>query len=222
MRHRASQLTLAAVAVLIGVLVVGQIRSQDRPAEVGSLSPQELSARIEALSAANLDLRAGLVDARGQLADYRDAEAQGQSALDVSREELRRLRAWSAIDPVDGQGIVVLVTGSLDEIAVNDLINELRNAGAEALAVDGVRITAHSVAAHGTTSLEIDGTAIGRSFRLTAIGDPDGLLAALERPGGLISQLELFVQATLTVTEVDDLHLPGTTIDLTPVIGTAS
>jgi uncharacterized protein YlxW (UPF0749 family) len=222
MKHRASQLTLAAVALLIGVLVVGQIRSQDRPTEVGSLSPQELSARIEALSAANSDLRAGLADARGQLADYRNAEAQGQSALDVSREELRRLRAWSSLDPVDGQGIVVVVTGSLDEIAVNDLINELRNAGAEALAIDGVRITAHSVAAHGTTSLEIDGAPIGRSFRLSAIGDPDGLLAALERPGGLISQLELFVQATLAVTEVDDLHLPGTTVDLTPVIGSAS
>lgn len=222
MAHRASQLTLAAVALLIGVLVVGQIRSQDRPTEVGSLSPQELSARIEALSAANSDLRAGLADARGQLADYRNAEAQGQSALDVSREELRRLRAWSSLDPVDGQGIVVVVTGSLDEIAVNDLINELRNAGAEALAIDGVRITAHSVAAHGTTSLEIDGVPIGRSFRLSAIGDPDGLLAALERPGGLISQLELFVQATLAVTEVDDLHLPGTTVDLAPVIGTAS
>jgi len=222
MRHRAAQLTLTAMAVLIGVLIVGQLRSQTRPTEVSALSPAELSARIETLAAANADLRVALSDARQQLNDYQTAEAQGQSALDVSREELRHLRAWGALDPVEGQGIVLTVNGSLDAIAVNDLINELRNAGAEALAVDGVRITARSVAAHGTTSLEIDGVAIGRSFRLSAIGDPDGLLAALQRPGGLIAQLELFVQATIQVNQVDDIKLPGTLLRLVPQAGTTS
>ena len=102
----------------------------------------ELSTRIQTLSEGNAQLRAALSEQRDLLAEYQAAGAQGISALDVSREELRRIRAYSGLSAVEGQGIIVRVSGDLDAIAVNDLINELRNAGAEALAVDGTRITA--------------------------------------------------------------------------------
>ena len=52
-----------------------------------------------------------------------------------------------------------MAEGSFDPIAVNDLIHELRNAGAEAIAVDDIRITAQSVAVLGTSAIEIDGVA---------------------------------------------------------------
>jgi uncharacterized protein YlxW (UPF0749 family) len=134
----------------------------------------------------------------------------------VSREELRRVRAYTGLAPVEGQGIVVRVNGSLDAIAVNDLINELRNAGAEALAVDDTRVTASSVVVMGPGSLMMDGAEIGRSFTLTAIGDPDGLIAALERPGGIVTQLEQFVSATISVHQTGSVQLPATGRDLTP------
>jgi len=162
------------------------------------------------------DLRAALADQSSLLADYQAAGAQGSSALDVSREELRRIQAFSGESAVQGQGIIVNVTGSLDAIAVNDLVNELRNAGAEALALDDVRITAKSVVTQGATALEMDGTTIGRTFTVRAIGDPDGLIAALKRPGGIVTQLEQFVSATITVSPSSDLHLPATTLNLVP------
>jgi uncharacterized protein YlxW (UPF0749 family) len=108
------------------------------------------------------------------------------------------------------------VNGSLDAIAVNDLINELRNAGAEALAVDDTRVTASSVVVQGAGALEMDGAEIGRAFTLTAIGDPDGLLAALERPGGIVTQLEQFVQATIVVDQTSSVRVPATERDLAP------
>ena len=216
MRGRLAQISLTLVALLVGVLIVGQLRSQTRPAELSSLSAQELSTRIETLSAANRQLRDGLADVLDQLREYRPAGAQGQSALNVSREELRRVTAFGGLGAVTGQGIRLTINGSMDEIAVNDLLNELRNAGAEALAVDNVRITARSVAVPGPRSLEVDGVAIGRQFTISAVGDPDGLIAALERPGGIISQLELFASATIGVTEVNPLRLPATALHLTP------
>jgi uncharacterized protein YlxW (UPF0749 family) len=150
------------------------------------------------------------------LAEYRAAGAQGSSALDVSREELRRLRAYSGLAPVEGQGIVVEVTGALDAIAVNDLVNELRNAGAEALAIDSTRLTARSVVAQGARALEVDGVPVDRTFTLAAIGDPDGLVAALQRPGGIVAQLEQFVSASITITPTDTLRLPATSVSLEP------
>lgn len=221
MRGRAARISLFAVALLIGLLGVGQLRSQARPAQISSLSAQELSTLIETLTRRNRELRTGLTDIREQLREYRVAGPQGQSAIDVSREDLRRITAFGGLAAVEGQGIVVTVDGLLDAIALNDLINELRNAGAEAIAVDGVRITARSVAVQRVT-LQIDGVNIGRRFVLRAIGSPDGLMAAIQRPGGIISQLKLVVLATIDLFQAESVRLPATEQSLAPTAGKAA
>ena len=140
MRSRIAQLSMSGVALLIGLLLVGQLRSQERPTEISSLSAPDLSTLIETLSDRNRELRSGLSDVREQLREYRLAETQGLSALEVSREDLRRIAAFSGQTAVIGQGLILRVNGELDPIAVNDLLNELRNAGAEAIAVDQIRV----------------------------------------------------------------------------------
>ncbi len=220
MRTPIARLSLALIAFLIGLALVAQFRSQARPTELTSLPVAELSTRIQTLSEANAQLRTALAEQRGLLAEYRAAGAQGSSALDVSREELRRIRAYSGLAPVEGQGIELRVNGDLDAIALNDLLNELRNAGAEALAVDDTRITARSVVVEGARALEIDGVAVDRTFTLRAIGDPDGLVAALQRPGGIVAQLEQFVRATITIRQTETLSLPATEASLEPEAAT--
>ena len=219
MKGIGAQLSLVVVATLIGVLGVGQLNSQARPSEITSLSAQELSTLIETLIARNRELRTGLADIREQLREYEVAGPQGQSALQVSREDLRRITAFGGLAPVNGQGIVMTVEGDLDAIALNDLINELRNAGAEAIAVDAVRITARSVAIEGPRSLQVDGVDVGRSFTMQAIGSPDGLLSAMQRPGGIISQLKLFISATIVIRQAQAVQLPASKVALLPVTG---
>jgi uncharacterized protein YlxW (UPF0749 family) len=218
MRSRAAQLSLFGVALLIGLLLVGQLRSQARPTEISTLSAQELSQLVQTLSDRNRELRTGLADIREQLREYRVAGTQGQSAVEVGREDLRRITAFGGLAAVEGQGIVMQVSGALDAIALNDLLNELRNAGAEALAVDDVRVTHRSVAIQGPLALVVDGIEVGETFTLRAIGSPDGLLATLERPGGIIAQLEQFISATITARAVERLTLPATAVDLAPTV----
>ena len=219
MKGIGAQLSLVVVAMLIGVLGVGQLNSQARPSEITSLSAQELSTLIETLIARNRELRTGLADIREQLREYEVSGPQGQSALQVSREDLRRITAFGGLAPVNGQGIVMTVDGDLDAIALNDLINELRNAGAEAIAVDAVRITARSVAIEGPRSLQVDGVDVGRSFTVWAIGSPDGLLSAMQRAGGIISQLKLFISATIVIRQAEAVQLPASKVALLPVTG---
>jgi uncharacterized protein YlxW (UPF0749 family) len=219
MKGRLAQLSVFVVALLIGVLGVGQLRSQARPTEVSTLSATELSTLIETLTARNRELRTGLADIREQLRQYQVSGPQSQSALQVSREDLRRITAFGGLAAVDGQGIEMDVNGALDAIALNDLINELRNAGAEAIAVDAVRITARSVAIQGPRALQVDGVDVGTRFTLRAIGSPDGLLSAMQRPGGIISQLKLFISATIVIRQVQSAVLPASAVSLLPVVG---
>lgn len=220
MKTRVAQATLFAVAMLIGMLGVGQLNSQARPIEISRLSATELSTLIETLTAANRELRSGLTDIRDQLRQYEISGPRSESALQVSREDLRRITAFGGLAAVDGQGIEMDINGNLDAIALNDLINELRNAGAEAIAVDGIRITARSVATEGPRAMELDGVEVGEQFTLRAIGSPDGLLSAMERPGGIISQLKLFIKATIQIRQAESVKLPASEVSLLPVVGT--
>jgi uncharacterized protein YlxW (UPF0749 family) len=217
-RRPLAQISLFGVALLIGILLIGQLRSQARPTEISSLSAQELSQLVDQLSERNRELRGALADLQQTLREYNAAGTQGQSALDVSREELRRITAFGGLAPVDGQGIVLQVTGDLDAIALNDLLNELRNAGAEALAVDDIRITHRSVAVQGPVSLLIDGQEVGRTFTLSAIGSPDGLLSTMQRPGGIIAQLQQFIDASIVATQANRITLPATEVSLIPQV----
>lgn len=218
MTRNAAQISLFAVGLLVGLLLIGQLRSQARPTEISSLSAQELSQLIETLSNRNAELRTALSDQRDTLREYEAAGPVGQSAVDVSREDLRRITAFGGLAAVRGEGVSLQVDGDLDAIALNDLLNELRNAGAEALAVDQIRITNRSVATQGPTSLLIDGEPVDRRFILRAIGSPEGLLSTIERPGGIIPQLEQFINASIVASESDDLELPATRIDLAPQV----
>jgi uncharacterized protein YlxW (UPF0749 family) len=218
MAARIAQVSLFAVALVIGVLLVGQLRSQARPIELSSLSAQELSTLIQTLSSLNVQQSDGLADLREQIRDYERAEVEGRSAREVSEEALVQLTAFGGLRGVTGQGIVIDIEGSFDPTAVNDLIYELRNAGAEAIAVDDIRITASSVAVLGTGAIEIDGVPIGQQFSISAIGSPDGLRSAIQLPGGILTLLQQSIDAVFTVESVTNLQVPGTERDLTPQV----
>ena len=216
MAARIAQISLFVVALIIGLLLVGQLRSQARPIELSSLSAQELSGLIEQVSARNTELSEGLDELRTQIRDYERASVEGQSDTEISEEALLGITAFGGLLGVEGQGISIMAEGSFDPIAVNDLIQELRNAGAEAIAIDDIRITAESVAVLGTSAIEIDGVPIGSTFEIHAIGSPDGLKAAIERPGGILSLYEQSIDARFTVAQMSQLELPPTERDLMP------
>jgi uncharacterized protein YlxW (UPF0749 family) len=218
MHSRVAQLSLFAVAALIGVLLVGQLRSQARPVELGSLSADDLSALVDQLLTRNGELEDGLRLLRDQVRDYELAESLGQSGQDQTEQELLRIRGFGGLGAVEGQGIHISVDGFLDYLAVNDLINELRNAGAEAIAIDDVRVTAASVAVSRTGAIEIDGVEIGSTFTIDAIGSPDGLLSTLDRPGGIKAQLEQSVAATIVIEQRQQIEIPATRRELMPQI----
>jgi uncharacterized protein YlxW (UPF0749 family) len=218
---RVAQLSLFAVALLIGALLVGQLRSQARPIELATLSAQELSELIQTLSVRNNELTDGLADLRDQIREYEQAAAEGESNLAIGEEALVEVRAFGGLAPVRGQGLTIEAEGSFDAVAVNDRVQELRNAGAEAIAIDTVRLTAQSVAVLGNSAIEIDGVEIGRAFTITAIGSRQGLLSAMERPGGIMTLLEQSIQARFTIHDETNLTVPATRRDLAPTAARA-
>jgi uncharacterized protein YlxW (UPF0749 family) len=85
-----------------------------------------------------------------------------------------------------------------------DAIQELRDAGAEAIQVDDVRIVASSHFGQGANGLEIDGKRVKQPYTITAIGDPTTMSSAMEIPGGLSENIR-GLGATIGITQAKEL-----------------
>jgi uncharacterized protein YlxW (UPF0749 family) len=221
MRKRRSQLTIAAVMVVLGLLVVVQLRSQSIGTGLEALSAQNLTVLVANLNTRNDQLRTEIATTERELADLTGARSRGESSVDQLRLDLARVRAWTGLDAVTGTGIRVKVDGPISGAGVQDLLNELHNAGAEAMAVADVRVVPGTVVAGVPGALSVDNTALPDGFEVTALGNPSTLTGSLTRAGGIVAQLAAtYPQVQITVVPVDAIEVPATTRDLTPAHGT--
>jgi uncharacterized protein YlxW (UPF0749 family) len=220
MHRLRSQIAVAAVALALGLLVVVQLRAQEGGAGLAQLSSQDLTVLVANLNARNDQLRREVSLLEDELAALNENRSRGEESIDELRADLRRVRAYTGLDPVGGPGVTISVAGPIDGSGVEELINELRNAGAEAIGVEEIRIVTGVVVSGPPGGASIAGIPLGPTFELSAIGAPDKLTGSLTRSGGVIAQLAATEPGvTVTVTPVDRIELPATTHDLVPSHG---
>ncbi len=220
MRRRRSQLTIAAVAFALGLLVVVQLRSQAGDTGLAQLSAQDLTVLVANLNDRNDALRTEAASLDGELATLVQNRSRGDVSVDEITADLERVRAYAGLDPVTGPGVTISIDGPIDGPGVEELINELRNAGAEAIAIGPQRVVTGVVVTGGPGAAAIDGVRLADGFEVAAIGAPDKLTGSLTRSGGVIAQLAATQpDVVVTVTPVDRLDLAATTRTLVPAHG---
>lgn len=216
-KRSSSRFTLAAVAALLGVLIVGQLNSQAGVPGLSNLTVTELTQLVANLNAGNQQLRDEVSDLSRQEAKLVETKARGQTTVGELDADLERIRAWAGLTAVSGQGIAISVSGPIGGDGIEELLNELRNAGAEAIAVDGIRVVAGVVVAGNPGELSIENSALGDAFEIRAIGSPQILTGTLTRTGGVVAQIgATYPAARLTVTPVDSMTLAATDLKLGP------
>ena len=215
-----ARMPLVLVAAFLGFLAVGQLRGQAGVPGLSDLSAQELGVLVANLNAQNDQLRAEVASLERQRADLASSKDRGQSAVDQLQSDLARIRAWAGLTALAGSGATVTVHGPIGADGVEDLVNELRNAGAEGIGIAGVRLVPGVVVGGTPGSLTLAGTALGDGFEILAIGSPQILTGTLTRAGGVVAQLgATYPQVTVTVTPSDGLEVPATTRNLQPADG---
>jgi len=217
-RDLRSQLSVAAVAAILGLLVVVQLRGQTGGSELQSKSAQELTSIITSQNTENDRLRAEVATLQNQLAELQADRSNGATSVDQIESELGRIRAWTGLDAIAGRGVEITVNGDINAAAVDDLLNELRNAGAEAISIDDIRVIAMTSVSGVPGSLDVEGFLLRDPFKVRAIGRPETLVGSLTRVGGIIAQLSATNPDVLVdVTAVEQpMTLPASKRDLVP------
>ncbi len=212
MRSRPGSAAVAAVALFLGVLVVSQFRSRDvYSRSLEQETPQSLTTLIADLNDRNRQLREEIFDLQLRLDRAQAAVADGRGSLEESQRQLLQLEVFSARSRVTGPGVGVRIDGPFDERALSDLVNELRNAGAEAIGVNDRRVGPRTWFGGGPNgALLVDGAEVSGPWTVRSIGAPDVLYVAMTRTGGIVGQFELIYQRTrFTVTRETSLDLPA-------------
>ena len=121
---------------------------------------------------------------------------------------------------VYGQGLIITlkdatvsnVKGKAIEYIVHDgdlleVVNALKNAGAEAISINGQRIVNTTAITCAGNIIKINGEKVGSPFEIKAIGLTEKLNGALTMPGGYLELLEID-GVQVKVEEADNLVIP--------------
>lgn len=163
------------IALAVALVATIQIRSEvEVQRALAGLDATSLAFLIDDLHRANDSLDAEKSALEGQRASLR---AGGTNAADQAlTDEATRLRAVEGLVPVHGPGVVMVVDASgLTALDMQDALNNLMSAGAEAIDVNDHRIVTGVPIAQASGGVAIGGVAIGLPWRISAIGDPTRL-----------------------------------------------
>lgn len=202
-----------AVAVLLGVLGfagVTQMRLYSSGDAYSGLPQSDLVEALSGLSAASAHAEAELAQLERTRRNLQSSSDQGAAALEHARTELNTLGILAGTLPAVGRGLQIVVHDPQGHYRVDHLldgIEELRDAGAEAIQINGqVRVVAQTSFTAGTGGIIVDGRLLKAPYTLDVIGNPTTLSSALSFPGGFKDEVAQD-DSTTTVIQEQAVHV---------------
>jgi len=222
-RRAAARATLVVVALLIGLLFAVAYRQTVADEPRRSQARAELVAQIKQRQETADDLRARADALRDDVARLRDATLDRGDA-----ERLRDLEAQTGFRRVTGDGVVVTVAdapnvsddgltpsgqpdlGKIFDRDLQAIANALWAVGAEAIAVNGQRLSATSPIRKAGGAILVDFRPVASPYEISAIGPGDMRERFADSAAArLMDALTASEGISFDVRDEDDLTLPA-------------
>ncbi len=230
--------SLTAVCFLFGGLLATQLRAiqhmetkkaNNQKAQV-EISRQAASSKIQAVKS---ERETAAMQAKMDVLKRELASSKGLSAKQAKQlnARIKEMEMIAGLTPVSGAGIRVVLSdnveiasaasgsnpflpGMVHDFDLLQIVNELRAANAEAMAIRNTRITGYTPIRCVGPAIQINWDGAASPFVIEAIGDPNTLENALNMPGGILSILrdpERGPVLGVKISRVNKLSLPAAT-----------
>lgn len=174
---------------------------------VGNTDNAELKTEVLKWKEKYEEVYGELVKAEENLEKKRELSTKKDESSIKLQKELKTLNSLIGTIDVKGNGIIITVAdnknvtnqsmGAIDNISnylIHDtdliiLVNELKNAGAEAISINDERIINTTAITCDGNVILVNGKKISSPFTIKAIGSQEALLGAIQRPGGFLEWL---------------------------------
>jgi uncharacterized protein YlxW (UPF0749 family) len=189
----------------------------------------------EALQKSNRNLQQEVTELRQKTANYESRMAAGDNMSATLQQKLQELRILSGLTPLHGPGLVITLrdtphqnqipkgpdynpeAGLIHDQDLAAIMNELKAAGAEAIAISGAdrsrpqRVIQNSAARCAGASIRVNDALLSGPFTISAIGDAANMESALRMPGGLLERLQLEPLGMVEINQRPDISVPAYT-----------
>jgi uncharacterized protein YlxW (UPF0749 family) len=188
-----SEVLIALLAGLLGFALVVQVRTTQKSSGLASARQEDLVQLLDGLTARSQRLQeeiAELQAARDQLSSGTDRDA---AALEQARRRADALAILAGSAPARGPGLVIVIDDPGHAVRAEvllDALQELRDAGAEAMMINSLRIGASSYVRDVEGGIELDGTQLKQPYTFTVVGESSTMDQALRIPGGVVDVVE--------------------------------
>ncbi|MEP7054787.1 MAG: DUF881 domain-containing protein [Actinomycetota bacterium] len=202
-----AQLPVAALAALLGFGLVVQVRTTQGGSALGTARADDLLRIIDDLTARSDRLRQETDDLRAARARLTTSGDKAAAAIDEAGKRADTLAILAGTVGTHGPGIRAVVDDPghvLHADFLVDVIQELRDAGAEAMMINGHRVGAPTYVVDDVVTRVIDGAPLTQPYTITAIGDESTLASALAIPRGIVDTAQ-DAGAKITVNPAADL-----------------
>ena len=208
------QVVAGVLLALLGFAAAVQVNVVNSDTPYAGARRDDLLQLLQSLSAAQ-DRAARQFDQLQESQDaLQDSTDQRAAALEEARRELDALEILAGTAGAVGPGVVVTIddpTGTVGAATLLNAIEELRDAGAEAIEVnDSARVVAQTALGDGADltdgELVVGAETVEAPYVIEAIGAPETLSEAVVFPGGLTDEVEA-LGGTVTVDTPDQIQI---------------
>ena len=202
------------IAVILGVmcfmltlLIAVQYRTVENATKVTGIEVNsELKTEVLKWKEKYQEIYSQLEKAETSLEEKRELATTNSNTSSKLQKELKTLNSLIGSIDVRGKGIIITIAdnnnvtseniGVFENISnylIHDkdvlmIVNELKNAGAEAISINGERIISTTAITCDGNVILINDNKISSPFEIKVIGSPEALLGAIKRPGGYLEQ----------------------------------
>lgn len=224
MNKKGAGAVLGIMALLLGVLLAMQIGSNSGTEEGGLIPAARLSGLEQELKTVRAEKEAvlqELLDVETKLSQLEKESISEDTLLQQLMDEVDRYKMFSGLTDVTGPGVVITIddpvpTEETDGYSVimtrYDLllavVNKLKEAGAEALSVNGQRIINTTEISLAGNNVNINATPTAPPYVIKAIGDPEILEATMTIRYGVLYNMKETYGLQVSIAKQEALEIP--------------
>lgn len=219
MKLTKKQSLILSLTIVLGLLMAMQVKTLESGVKYLSIKDMyTVSIELESQKSELALLSAKIEDLRGQITAYQTAKEDEEIDYETFLlGEIEMTKMMAGLTRVEGPGVVIIVTdGSRDliedenpnnllvhDIDIRAMVDDLRNAGAEAIAINGQRVIFNksNIICAGPT-IKINDQVFAPPYVIEAIGDRKFLESAINAPGSFSESLRswgVFVEVNTSI-----------------------
>ena len=223
MSNKRAQIAIAVVLFVTSFVIVLQFKSvlKNNTYDIGEMQrAEELQKELIKEKELNVDLNRQLLQANSALESYREDAERNDSGSKAMAEELKNAMTLAGLTDVEGEGVVVVLKDSTETVSgggsssyiihdrdLRDIVNELVASGAEAISINGERISGKSAIRCVGPTITINNRYFASPFTIKAIGNPNTLEAGLNIRDGVVDVMRAF-KISVTITKSNKVSIP--------------